>query len=366
MATYYVALSGNFDGGNAGSDAAAGTIADPWLTSQKALDTAVAGDTVYWFGTQTLAALVDIDTNSGSIAVGLIKHIGSNSAGADDGTMAILNGDSAAVNCLKITATSFILMKNIELKNSTSTGLLWASAGSNFTFINVWAHNCGAHGFNMATFGAIKIWIRCRAYSNTTSGWNGSQGENFWGCVGYSNSVNGAAVSTVGSNYNSCVFYSNTTSGLNTLGAGAGTYLVQNCVINNCASGIIVSSTVMNLSMIGNRITNNATAGISMATGKIAFEDHNYINGNGTNISTAGTAIIIQGGNSTVGSGTDGYTDAGAGNFNMTSSATLRQQTISLDGTNISYLSAGLPALIVAILASSKAWLWKQIYFYYR
>ena len=103
-----------------------------------------------------------------------------------------------------------------------------------------------------------------------------------------------------------------------------------------------------------------------MATGKIAFEDYNYINGNGTNISTAGTAIIIQGGNSTVGSGTDGYTDAGAGNFNMTSSATLRQQTISLDGTNISYLSAGLPALIVAILASSKAWLWKQIYFYYR
>src|SRR3990167_8766585 len=95
MATYYVEPGIGADV-NLGTSQGAG---NSWATLQKAADTAVAGDTCKLIGTETLTAICDFDINSGSVASGLIKFIGVNSSDVNDGTMYVVDGNSAVVNC---------------------------------------------------------------------------------------------------------------------------------------------------------------------------------------------------------------------------------------------------------------------------
>lgn len=88
MTTYYVdPLAAGSNDGTSWTNA--------WTSIQSAFDTAVVGDIVYCRGTQTVAARIDVDTNSGTNAGGFIKFVGCNASGTVDGTRFTIQGDGA-------------------------------------------------------------------------------------------------------------------------------------------------------------------------------------------------------------------------------------------------------------------------------
>lgn len=341
MAAYYIEPGIGADT-NLGTSMGAG---NSWATAQKGFDAAVAGDTVYLVNsaTETLTALIDIDINSGTQAGGLIKFIGTNSLGVDDGTKYVIDGNSAVANIFKVTGKSYISIKNLEIKNATSHGFTWFSAGS-IAFENVWSHNNGGNGFNIGTQGGQRSWSKCRSYSNTSNGWSGTQSDSFYFCISYSNGAAAWSLSTVSHPLIACIAHTCTTGGFLAFAAGTGQNLLYGCVVNNCATGVqsYNNSNVFQGVVIGCRITNNATKGLQIVTGSIIIEDYNYINGNGTNVSVEGNGIRVAGGNSVVGSGTEGYTAVGSNDFNLTASASLRRTAVAIDSTNNHYITAGL------------------------
>ncbi|NIV11968.1 MAG: hypothetical protein GWN62_12055, partial [Aliifodinibius sp.] len=133
------------------------------------------GDIVYCRGTETLAAPIDFDTNSGNLNPGYIKFIGCNGSGTVDGTFFVLDGNSAAANCIRgvTTAQTYLWFENMEFKNATGNGVESIAGCDYWGFVNCIAHNNGAHGFD-CDYLDYCIFFGCRAYSNTNTGFYAS------------------------------------------------------------------------------------------------------------------------------------------------------------------------------------------------
>lgn len=197
MATYYVRPTN-------GSDVAAGTtFGAAFQTTQKALDTAVAGDYIRLCNeaTETPSAKIDIDTNAGSSTNPIVVQAGDST----DGTLLTsghytISGSSLpattdlvdyslANNYIKfdrvrftaatrdnfiITNTPRIIFRYCRFDNATSDGLYTTNATTQRTFIAIGCEidSNGAYGANVnsLTGRGFGTWIACSVHDNTSGG----------------------------------------------------------------------------------------------------------------------------------------------------------------------------------------------------
>jgi hypothetical protein len=234
MAIYYVdPLSG--------SDVAAGTsFALAWATTQKAADTAVAGDEVRLCNTATesVATQIDFDTNSGSTLL-RIKFKGFNATGTAEeygyklqATAAItsvlsfpgglvdsigfynliVDGNSNATYCYNdlVDGTTLILFYNSRFTNAVSHNV--RNRGSMLLY-NVETDNAGGNGLaHTSTNRGSYYIVGGSSHHNVGYGWNVNQSVcTVIGMAFYKN-LHGLNLDNNSSNTNvqSCLFDSNT------------------------------------------------------------------------------------------------------------------------------------------------------------
>jgi hypothetical protein len=338
MATYYVDYAG---GNNANAGTATGTA---WKTYQKALDTAAAGDTVYFKAqTETLTVTVDCDTNSGSGASGFIKFIGVNSSWVNDGTRMVIDGNSAAGNCLYVTGTrSYIWHENFEYKNATSHGVSFNSYGNNaaFVFVNCTSHNNGGSGFYSIHGGCLHAYVyKCAAYSNSSHGFALDHAV-YVACRASANTLDGFYVELTDRNngsFNLCESYSNSRDGFAMTGYSYLFGSLLQCVSDNNTSDGVQSD--MFLFIVGFRSTNNGGYGAKSTVNRIVYAN-TYMPGAGQDrVNTTGkisgsSDVINDNGTDTNNiSGTDanaGYNNAGSVDYTLVDSATMRRVSLTI------------------------------------
>jgi len=180
---YYVATDGN--------NGAAGTIGAPWATFQYAVNTVVAGDTVYFRGgTYALDDKVTIDPGNGDGALGNITCYSGyqnetvifdySTYTADEHTPVgqvgnwafgiLINNGAGFISFNKFTIT------NVEQKNDlTEVNGITSAGGHNLTFKQIVVHDVGGRGFFHETPWGFPIepacgydttrYINCDAYN---------------------------------------------------------------------------------------------------------------------------------------------------------------------------------------------------------
>jgi hypothetical protein len=336
--TYYVdpAAAGNNDGS---------TWTHAWTTIQSAADTAVAGDLVKCRGTETLAALIDFDTNSGSLANGFIKFVGCNAAGDVDGTRYVLNANGARANCIKVAGKTYIWLENFELTGATAAGFGYASAPwGDWVFINVISHNNGTHGFdsNYSEGGRQITFVRCRAYANGSStahhGWSGGyQGIFVYvGCESIGNTGHGFAGCAHSYGYEIYIGSIAHDNGADNFNSNLGNMLILGGVID--AADVAGKAGVRFVGkyglVMGARLTNN-TAGLVAEANMRALVGWSYFGGNTDDISGNYDIIPYDGATTHVtlagSDADDGYVDQANHDFNLTDGATGRNLAMEID-----------------------------------
>lgn len=327
------------------SDSAGSNTApyDTWVKAatsiQTVADLAVAGDIVYARGTQTLAAPIDIDTNPGDVTDGFIKFIGCAAGGSVDGTWFVLNGDSAAANCLKETGgIDYIWIENFEFKNATADGFTWSTTyPDRWVVINCYSHDNVGSGFQLYRgIGRNSEFIRCLAESNGEDGFEYPySGQHFFFCEAKLNSQDGWSLAG-GSTFIGCISHNNTWKGIDCDGGDAS--VIFNCVVDeNEDDGIEMDDGII----LGSRITDNNDGGVDTHYGIVvnasmtALYGWCYLDNPDADGETGGNLLYAIPYNSVADtnetSGTEGYNDGGADDFNLTDSATLRSTAIALD-----------------------------------
>lgn len=340
MADYYVdpAAGGANDGGGDGvADDPTDTDnwTDAWVDIQSAFDTAVAGDVVYCRGTQTLTAIIDVDTNEGDLTSGMIRFIGVEGLLGITGTRFVFDGNSAVANCLDSNSMDFIHLENFEFKNATGNGVDASVLSNNWVFNNCSFNNNGALGIDCPNFNG-STWIRCTAYLNTTDGFFRPTASSLLLCSSHDNTGSGMGSSARFAFHAACLLYDNGDDGYENLALNS---VLFNCVINgNTDDGVIsFGNTPI---VIGCRITNHSGAGdIGLnCNGDPVFHGWNYYEDNdGANIQNATLAIEILDDGATTdvedqADTNEGYTDLtdGAEDFNLRSDATSRRTAITI------------------------------------
>ena len=250
MATYYVdpAAGGNNDGSD---------WTNAWTNVQNAFDAAVAGDTVYCRGTQTLGAKIDVDTNSGTLAVGYIKFIGCNAGGSVDGTRFVLDATDTYANCMDDAAAGqiYIWIQNFELKQATGDGFNGSVAATDYwVWINCISHDNGGSGWELSACDDFAF-IKCQAYSNDSHGFSNMKSDTFFGfCASWANGDSGY-YSSYTNTYYSSIAHDNGPDAAD-LGFKLGTAgRMLNCIADGEKLGVYLYGD-MNI-ILCNRITNN-------------------------------------------------------------------------------------------------------------
>ncbi len=317
MSTYYVDPAAT--GANDGS-----SWANAWTSLQSAADTAVAGDTVYCRGTQTLSAAIDFDTNSGTSA-NPIKFIGCNASGVVDGTQFVVNGNSAVASCL-VGGVDFVWLENFKVVDGTSRGLSYSTYCNWWVLNNVWFHSHGGYGIYAAGYIRNTRLLRCRFSSNTTGGIYRINAPQLTDCRFDNNGSYGENNSLYPKYMTDCVFDDTGEA----VYCGGKDHVFRNCVFDGNTTGLRDGNSYSIVS--GCRFTNNTT-GIDQAMG-MAFPIACYFGGNTTDISGDYSVAPIDGSTSHVifnGSDTDhGYVDSAAGDFNLAEGASLRSVEVAL------------------------------------
>ncbi len=192
MAEYYA----NFDLATGDND---GTDADnAWQTFQDAIDGTngtqpAEGDTVWCLGTDTISTSVTMDGNSGSVTTGYVKFIGVSSLSPvmNNGTKAIIDANSTAVNCVNTASANYIWIENFEFTGATADGWLGSSGGDNLVFNNVDFDNNGAEGYDDNDQSDNNRFFFCRFFLNTSDGvFRSANSLHAW-CSAYNNGDNG-------------------------------------------------------------------------------------------------------------------------------------------------------------------------------
>ena len=308
-----------------------------WTTLQTAANTANAGDKVRCRGVEILTDKITFNTNSGDIDTnGYIQFIGCNSAGEEDGTRYVLDGNNAAANCIYWDGVHRVLLRNFELKNATGDGFGGSTTVAYGVILDdVCSHNNGGYGFYAYPFYHGSIFFRCCAYSNSSYGFHNVKEKAIFCCahdngnVGFRPYYNNQCL--IG-----CLAYDNSGDDYQYLDDGC---LLLMCV-GNGGSGSGVNpknaATYGAPVLISNRFTNKVSGkyGIDFNSWAVYY-GWNVLDGNVDNIANSGLAMIAKyNGNDTnslsPGDTNQGYTDLtdGSEDFNLTSSATLRRSAI--------------------------------------
>lgn len=324
MTTYYV--DPDAAGANDGS-----SWADAWTTLQTAADTAVAGDTVYCRGAETLAAGVDFDTNDGLGTGSPIKIIGCNAAGAVDGTRYVLDGANVASYCLNVNV-DFVHFENFHLKRSTARGQTGGSGGASCVFNNVLSELNGSHGF-WARYPVRSIYIRCIAQNNTDEGFEECQERaRYLFCKSIGNGNNGFDEYSYYQVYVGCLAADNGENGFGYKYGGTGGAMLVNCVGDgNTGAGARYYNYT---TFIGCRFTNNGAGIREYSSGSYTLlYGWTYLAANTTDIdATYLLPIAYDDVADTNETGVDdGYVDQPNGDYNLAEDATLRSVAIELD-----------------------------------
>jgi len=352
MATYYV------------DPAAAGTNAgtswtNAWTTLQRAIDGTggtkpVAGDVVLCRGTETVAAVIDSDGNSGSDAAGYVTFRGVNASGTNDGTRYLLDAANNTLTSIIRMVADRVCFENMELKRCTGDGFRSAAydASDSCLLVNCYSHTNTGNGYNNNTLSGSRFtrFIRCRFESNGAYGIDETSNFICIHCVFKSNTsggVRGPGQEAVGNCFIGCVFTANGGNGC-TVDNGSSTMFYECVFDGNTTDGL---QTDIESVIYGCRFTEN-TNGID--NNKLCVVAHCYMPaaGQGRDNSTATIDVagatyydpLLAGAATNNLAGTDangGYTSP-ATDLTLTSTATLRNQTIPLDGTMNVYVAAGL------------------------
>lgn len=321
---------------------------DAWTTMQTAADTATAGDIVYMRGTETLLAKIDVDTNSGSIASGLIRFVGCNSGGTVDGTRFVLDADNTASMCIDPGTKNLISFENIEMKNATGAGCDYTGCSSApWYWINCYSHDNTGPGWDTyyAQYNGLHFY-RCTSEANSIGWFAGYRHDQFSYCQAIGNTGAGWSLNPAGDiSLFGCIAHGNGAGGIQVNGVSCYQVRIINSVIDgNTGDGIKSLNASNQLLLSGCRITHNTGWGIN-ATGLVAH-DHCYIDQNSSGTITGGLDVPVPfdaDADTTETTGTVGYTNRGSDDWNLLGSATLRRMEIDLDGTNKFYITAGLP-----------------------
>lgn len=329
MATYYMDTAGS-------NTAPYDTWGKAATSLQTVADLVTLDGIVYCRGTQTLAATIDLDINSGS-AAGYIKFVGCNAGGTVDGTRFVLDGDSAATNCiLGVNDKDYLWFENFEFKNATADGVD-GGVQDGCVFINCIAHNNGNWGFDLAAFAYCNL-IRCKAYNNTQGGLL-SPGilSAIVFCCFYGNGDSGfkGSAAYYGIKIVGCVFHDNgdNDKGIETLSNDA---FVFNCVFEGTnqtgETGVEIGWVEHNSLILGCRFANLATG---LSSNSLAKYGWNYFHNNTADTSGAALFAIPYDGDADTNEidqdADDGFNDVASDDFNLKTDRTLRRTAIDLN-----------------------------------
>lgn len=266
MAIYYV------DPLN-GSDANAGTsLPLAWATTQRAADTAVAGDEVRLCATATEqpSAQVDFDTNAGTTTAS-IRFIGCDASGnplAPGSYYTISGASMSAPDDILYIYVDRVRFEHIRLTGGPRHGAI-QKTGDGADFINCRFDNNAGHGFYSESVSSHVICLACEVDNNTQSGFHmNSSGRGPFelvACSIHDNGNYGAWFSEEGANTGAfgCLIYDNSSHGVQ-LDDGS----VQRCTIyNNGGDGVYVRTTHPNPQTVAlNSIVANGGYGIRVET----------------------------------------------------------------------------------------------------
>ena len=302
-----------------------------WVSVQSAFDTATAGETVYCRGTQTLGAVIDVDTNSGDTTSGNIHFIGCDAGGTARAGQFTLDGDEAVANALLFGAVNYITIENFTIVDTTNDGIDFGSALVTYVdFIKCIAESCGGCGFMLYKSYYCKVisciarnnddegfyypyinvyFINCLAYGNGGFGFCNIYNYNvLYGCLAYENGDDGFHFSHRSNCMINCVSADN-----NTGATGSGLRIIAggNQLIINC------------------RFTNNDSYGIEMdaAVDDSNYEDYNVFYDNDDNP----RLNINSGLNSDDNPADNGFVDSATDDYNVKTGAEIRSTAIKLN-----------------------------------
>lgn len=321
---------------------------------QGAADRAVAGDTVYCKGTQTLTAAIDFDVNGGTYNGGYIKFVGVKAATTNVPPEATdygetdyftVDGNGGAFHGLYITDKDMLWFENIKITNcgnSTSYhGLTSSTASVSHLVLNhCWFHdNAGA--------GVSGVYIRAQANQCKATD-NGGDGIYLNGtitcmmnCIATGNAGYGLKAFNAVTIIN-CISHNNTSGGIYLTAGG----ICVNCVVDGNASQSGISfagnqaDTIGGNCVIGCRVTNhNSDIGMEVTGNSRVLLLHNYLQNNSTPITASRyDSLPILGVTSHVttsgsdsnesGGGLGGYVNASTDDFNLRATATHRSEAL--------------------------------------
>lgn len=293
MAIYYVdPLSG--------SDAAAGTsFGTAWATTQKAADTAVAGDEVRLCATatETPAAQIDWDTNAGT-NTSFITFVGADATGTPltTGYYTISGSSLPPATSLFYWATAasqYVRFKRIRLTGATDYNVkLGPNSGSNFNTYLIFdtcridsATNDGI----FQGFGIKNYFLNCEVDSNGGSGFgvtlsntNRAGSLSVVGGSVHDNVGAGIDIISVANFINNCLIYSNGFSGLRLGRQFENSLISNNTFYGNTVSGIGDAGSALSGSLdgiiVGNTFVSNGAYGLedNRGGGVTAWIDYNH------------------------------------------------------------------------------------------
>ena len=324
MATYYVdpAASGNNDGTS---------WDDAFTDLQSAATAAQATDTVYCRGSQTITQTI-APVNAGSVG-NLIRYIGCNASGVNDGTYFQLNGNGNNISGMTLNNNDYTLFENFKIHSCLRHGIECVTSYTDYAqFNNVWLTGNTGAGLYANIRLRSSLFYRCKFNGNGAKGVYSTISSAYNLCEFSGNTGHGCEEAESNELYNCCLFTGNTTSGLRLYGSRS----VLNCVFDsNGENGIEMGYSDLTI-IQGCRFTNHNASGklgIAISGGRVCLVAC-YFGNNATDITdgmyevlriNGATDHVIFGGTDT----NHGYTTPGS-DFNLRSDASLRSLAIPL------------------------------------
>jgi len=353
MADWFMSLAGA--GGATGADWA-NREAFSQAALQAAIDQLTGGDILYLEDdTYTLSANLDLDVLAGTAYNAMAQILGVNSSGADDGSRAIIDGNSAASDCLDMgtAGKDYIHIKNLEIINATANGIFTSTNSINCIFENLDCNNNNM-GISSQTTTYYAKYMNCSFNNNSHTGLYNTGTCSIRYCnssnnqYGFNSIANTAPITH-------CLIYGNSVA--NILNAS----IIENCTIDGTRGGTNTPTGVSanTYSSFNNRITNHSGWGFNSGLATAADNNYYYANTSG-DIDVPSTYSPATYDRLSAANSADGYTDASTGDYTLTAGGDGVGVAIPIgltdETTNVSYITQGGMnplAVVIALIAGT-------------
>jgi len=330
MASYFVdPVNGNDTNGGTNQLSA-------FLTFQKALNTAVAGDMVYLRHLnaidETLSAGLTT-ANAGSSSGGEIRFYGVDSNWDISGEKYSVAGPGSIAKLLNI-GHNYIKFKNIKFNGGGEA--VGSTTSGDHHFDNVIFSGATGYGFNGSALSRTLL-TNCLFENN---GSYGLRTPNLDGILSFctirnnaTGGIQGYTNSSYGWSVRNSIIHDNGTYGINCVYGWA---IIENSVIDGHITCLYMGSNATRQSLVlGNRFTNYYVRGIyANAVAKIyPLFSHNYFQQiDGLSITNGDMNILLtaEGADTNMYGSADGYVDRANRNFNLTADAIMRRVPVIL------------------------------------